>query len=71
MLQFRGLQAMSSQTEYERVEEELNEAKCPMCQGSGEVNDADLGDISYNTYKCQPCKGTGFVDGKLITLNRV
>jgi DnaJ-class molecular chaperone len=37
----------------------LETAKCPDCDGSGECDDADLGDIYFNTWKCPKCNGTG------------
>lgn len=37
----------------------LNSIKCQHCSGSGECNDAEPGDISFRTWKCEPCKGTG------------
>lgn len=38
----------------------LQGAMCGKCQGYGVVDDADLGDISYNQYVCPECKGSGF-----------
>ena len=31
--------------------------KCPTCSGTGQCNDADLGDIYFNTWPCPECKG--------------
>lgn len=46
-------------SEYEKQKAELESRKCDTCKGSGECDDADLGDISYNTWTCEDCKGTG------------
>lgn len=32
---------------------------CPECGGTGTLDDAELGDIGFNTWKCETCKGTG------------
>lgn len=45
--------------------------KCPTCDGLGEYDDAEPGDISFNTVKCSPCKGTGFKDGQTRQLDPV
>lgn len=42
---------------------ELKDKVCEPCSGSGELNDADPGDISFNTWRCTICKGTGFAPG--------
>lgn len=45
---------------YEDVEDRLSDFKCSKCHGSGEYDDAEPGDISFNTYKCTECSGSGF-----------
>lgn len=45
---------------YETLKQELEDAKCTVCYGSGKVNDAEPGDISYSTAVCPACKGEGF-----------
>lgn len=35
---------------------------CPKCDGYGEWDDADFGDIQCNTYTCDKCGGVGKVD---------
>jgi len=42
--------------------------ECPECSGSGEVDDAEMGDISFNTSPCPACKGNGIKDGKKLKL---
>lgn len=49
------------QNEYNRREEELEDLKCPVCSGSGTCDDADVGDISYNSWTCKLCSGSGIV----------
>lgn len=34
------------------------------CFGFGQCNDADLGDISFNEWKCLVCNGTGWITPK-------
>lgn len=38
----------------------LGSAQCKSCGGSGERNDADLGDVSYDTWACTTCSGKGW-----------
>jgi len=38
----------------------LERAQCKICDGSGESDDASLGDISFNTWECQNCGGKGW-----------
>ena len=38
----------------------LAEAKCPTCDGRGECDDAEPGGISFNTWQCPDCYGTGY-----------
>lgn len=44
-----------------RAEAKKQLKKCPMCNGIGRCNDADLGDISFNEWVCENCNGTGEV----------
>ena len=46
---------MSYQDELDKLEAR----KCGICGGTGKLNDAELGDISYNEWGCDDCKGTG------------
>lgn len=43
----------------------LKSHACPDCRGLGKQNDLEPGDISYNEWKCPPCKGTGWLKGKI------
>lgn len=57
---------------YKKVVEEMKNEMCVRCYGSGEVNDAEPGDIYFNTMACSSCSATGWKDAKvrhLITLN--
>lgn len=40
----------------------LHDNKCPTCQGSGEIDDAATGDISFDVFYCPHCGGHGFKD---------
>ena len=46
--------------------------KCDKCGGLGKLNDADLGDISFNEWDCANCNGKGYVikvyDGGVIQM---
>lgn len=46
-------------TDYLKAKELLIAAKCPTCHGLGTVNDAELGDISFNTKPCEACETHG------------
>ena len=49
------------QSAYEQLKEQVERKACPTCKGHGEVDDAEPGDIAYNTYVCPECKGSGFM----------
>lgn len=51
-------------SKYQEFLAEVESRKCPECSGLGEYDDSEPGDIAYNTYRCKPCKGTGFKDGQ-------
>lgn len=36
-----------------------SEVDCITCKGLGNIDDAELGDISCNKWKCPDCKGSG------------
>ena len=38
----------------------LSRAKCDDCSGQGERNDAEAGDISFNSWVCKSCDGKGW-----------
>ena len=38
----------------------LSRARCGKCGGSGERNDAEPGDIGFNTWVCKSCDGKGW-----------
>jgi DnaJ-class molecular chaperone len=39
--------------------EKLENLKCQKCHGTGQIDDADPGDISFNIWTCPGCIGTG------------
>lgn len=47
-------------SEFNKAIEDLDSRKCKKCHGSGSCDDADLGDISFYTWTCPDCKGSGF-----------
>lgn len=47
-------------SKYEDDKAQLKELRCEHCHGSGERDDAELGDTSYNTWVCNACNGTGY-----------
>lgn len=47
-------------SKYEEALKELKNKRCETCNGSGKQDDADLGDISFNTWTCTTCNGSGF-----------
>ena len=48
---------------YLLTKDRLEQEKCPNCMGLGQQNNAEPGDIGYDTWECKPCKGTGFLNG--------
>lgn len=51
-------------TKFLDLKEKVDSLRCPTCHGLGEYDDAGIGDITFNTYRCSPCRGTGFKDGQ-------
>ncbi len=50
----------SQMSVYQACKEVLEEMECPKCGGLGYYDDAEPGDISFNTFKCDECNQTGF-----------
>lgn len=46
-------------SKYEEELEKLEHLKCKGCHGSGKLDDAGPGDISFNEWDCKACEGTG------------
>ena len=44
---------------YLKIKDLILKYKCQTCTGLGTINDAEPGDISFNTTTCPACKGTG------------
>lgn len=44
---------------YKELKKKFKKLKCIDCEGSGKQDDADLGDMYYNEWTCETCKGTG------------
>lgn len=49
---------------FENLLGQVQSLKCLTCSGNGEYDDAEPGDISFRTFKCTACRGTGFKDGE-------
>ncbi len=50
---------MTDYSIYQTLLKQLESLRCEECHGSGVVDDAAPGDISFNTYVCPVCKGKG------------
>ena len=48
-------------TKFQELLKKLESRRCKECHGSGECDDSDLGDISFNTWICPKCNGTGLL----------
>lgn len=46
-------------SEYFKQLEVLKARRCDKCHGTGECDDAEPGDMSFNTWPCPDCGGTG------------
>lgn len=55
-------------SKYTKAKDVLNKYKCPECHGSGKIDDAELGDMAFNTYECSVCYGIGFVNTDYLDL---
>jgi len=58
----------SEMTLWEQLFNLVQQYACGKCHGSGQCDDADLGDITFNQWKCEDCKGTGFANGTVYEL---
>jgi DnaJ-class molecular chaperone len=47
-------------SKFQKAVEDIRFKKCAKCDGIGEIDDADFGDIFFNTWECPDCNGTGF-----------
>lgn len=47
-------------SQYSKAMEIFAQRCCETCDGTGEEDDAGCGDISFRTWKCRSCLGTGF-----------
>lgn len=59
-------------SEYIRKREELKSLRCEMCYGLGKCDDADAGDMSFNSWECPKCSGEGMIDttkSKVVDIN--
>lgn len=54
---------MTIESNYQKLKDDLEKLKCTNCNGSGKVDDAEPGDISFNECTCTSCRGTGLNDG--------
>lgn len=46
---------------FKQAQKHLENNKCKKCDGLGELDDSDCGDMYYNTWKCDACGGTGMI----------
>lgn len=53
--------AIVGKSEYSEFLNELLIAKCTSCNGTGECDDAEPGDIGFDRWVCCECKGTGLI----------
>ena len=44
---------------YHKILKQVEECRCENCGGLGTCDDAEPGDIYYNTWECTECKGSG------------
>jgi len=44
---------------FKQLVDTLDNMKCSTCHGHGECDDADFGDISFRTWRCTACNGSG------------
>jgi DnaJ-class molecular chaperone len=44
---------------YQQAKLELENTRCPTCDGLGDCDDAGPGDIYFETWICPDCRGTG------------
>lgn len=51
---------------YKEAKAALDAAKCQTCMGLGTCDDASPHDISFNTWKCRDCGGTGLRNENFI-----
>jgi DnaJ-class molecular chaperone len=49
------------ESDYEYDLRKMELRRCKQCHGGGRQNDAVPGDISFNSYTCDKCDGTGYV----------
>lgn len=53
-------------SEFQEMREELEKRKCTECQGLGECDDAEPGDIFFLKWTCEACKGTGLRAAEVV-----
>lgn len=51
---------MSTPTDFQQLQTDVDELMCGRCSGQGEICDAEPGGIAFNVGTCPDCKGTGF-----------
>lgn len=56
-------------SKYHDLIKQLESAKCPDCRGMGEMDDAEPGDIYFNTWVCTSCNGTGLKFGVSLDID--
>ena len=56
------------ESNYQRLLDILEDFECQHCLGTGTVDDAEPGDIRYNTYTCKECQGSGIRNNQALYL---
>jgi len=51
---------------YRELKKWVEDQTCQECRGLGECNDASPFDISFNTWKCTKCGGSGLVESAAL-----
>ena len=51
-------------SDFSNAMDHLLDLRCDKCKGHGWIDDAERGDIYYNSYPCPECGGTGWNNKK-------
>lgn len=47
-------------SKYKKLVADLKKLACQTCNGYGEYDDSNIGDMYMNIWKCRICNGSGF-----------
>ena len=56
---------------YQNLKRHVEAMKCPVCHGTGQCDDAEPGDMSYKSWTCTACNGTGCAVSKETLLMQI